>query len=291
MVSLLKLALGTLQALALMVRQRPRALLLTGGWMGFPVALAAWLLRVPSVVYLPDLEPGLAIKALAPLVKRIALHRGVSQRFFPKRECAVVGYPLRASLRNARRAAGIERFGLTEEKRTLLVTGGSLGARRINQALLPILPALLDDGWQVLHITGAGNWQETQAALAETNYEHYQVFPYLDDMGLALAAADLALSRAGASALAEYPYFALPAILAPLSRSWRYQQVNANFLAQKGAAVILPDEQLPERILPTIRDLAADDGAKLKVMRERAAALAIGDGAEKLAAVLLECAG
>ena len=288
--SALLLGVGTLQALALMVRRRPRVLLLTGGWMGLPVALAAWLLRVPSVIYLPDIEPGLAIRALAPLTRRVAVNVAESAAFFPKRHCTVVGYPLRKAFTTADRAAGIARFGLSAERQTLLVFGGSLGARSLNRALLPILPALMDDGWQVLHITGVGNWEETLAEIGDASYGNYQVFPYLEDIGLAMAAADLIVSRAGASVLAEYPYYAAPSILVPLARSWRYQQVNANYLAQRGAAVVLPEEDLTAGLLPMMRDLSSEGGEALVRMRERAAALAERDGAGRLAGELLELA-
>ena len=289
--SALLLGVGTLQALALMVRRRPRVLLLTGGWMGLPVALAAWLLRVPSVIYLPDIEPGLAIRALAPLAKRIAVNVAESAAFFPKRHSAVVGYPLRKAFTTADRAAGIARFGLSAGRLTLLVFGGSLGARSLNRALLPILPTLIDDGWQVLHITGVGNWEDTLAEIGDASYGNYQVFPYLEEIGLAMAATDLIVSRAGASVLAEYPYYAAPSILVPLARNWRYQQVNANYLADRGAAVVLPEEELVSRLLSTIRGLSSEGGKTLARMREQAAALAEQDGAERLATELLELAG
>ncbi len=282
-----QLLIGLIQALVLLARQRPKAILLTGGWMGFPVALAAWFWRVPTMIYLPDIEPGLAIKALAPFVKRIAIHVPQSACFFPRREVRVVGYPLRRNFRRASRDTGIKQLGLSAERRTLLIMGGSLGARSLNQALQRILSDLILDGWQVLHITGTANWSMVSGE-ESTSLEHYHPFPYLEEIGLALAAADLVVSRAGASVLAEYPYHGTPSILIPLARTWRYQQVNAEYLRENGAAVILPEEQVIEGLLTAIRQLVGGDGQNLLWMRAKARSLATRGGEEKLAKAVLE---
>src|SRR5579871_1809300 len=138
--SVVKLIIGTLQALLLILRERPRALFLTGGWVGWPVALAGWLLRVPSLIYLPDIEPGIAIKALRPFVTRVATTTDASAPFFRAGQTVVTGYPVRASMLKATRADGIAYFKLDPAKKTLLVTGGSRGARSINNAVIEIVP-------------------------------------------------------------------------------------------------------------------------------------------------------
>jgi UDP-N-acetylglucosamine--N-acetylmuramyl-(pentapeptide) pyrophosphoryl-undecaprenol N-acetylglucosamine transferase len=120
----------------------------------------------------------------------------------------------------------------------LLVFGGSKGARSINRALLEALPGLLPE-MQVLHISGNLDWPEVEAARSALSTgeaaawaERYHAFPYLhDEMGAALAAADLVVARAGASTLGEFPALGLPAILVPYPHAWRYQKVNADYLA------------------------------------------------------------
>ncbi|MCC7209067.1 MAG: hypothetical protein IT323_17280, partial [Anaerolineae bacterium] len=130
------------------------------------------------------------------------------------------------------------------------------------------------------------DWPAVQArrdALPPGEQARYRAFPYLHgDMGLAMAAADLAVSRAGASTLGEYPHFGLPAILAPLAFAWRYQQVNADWLAAHGAAVRLDNERLADELLPTIRAILSDP-ARLETMRNAARGLAGGDVAGTIA--------
>ncbi len=157
--SLVKLILGTLQALWLIMQERPRALFLTGGWVGWPVALAAWLLRRPSLIYLPDIEPGLAIKALRPFVTRVATTTDASAIYFRPGQTVATGYPVRRSMQAATRQAGIAHFGLDPAKRTLLVWGGSRGARSINTALMAAVPELIAAGLQIVHVTGTLDWE------------------------------------------------------------------------------------------------------------------------------------
>ena len=290
--SALRLAAGLLLALWLIVRLRPRALLLTGGWSGLPVALAAWLMRMPALIFLPDIEPGATIRLLRRFVSRVALTVPDSARWFPDVPTVVTGYPLRRAFTEATRAAGQAHFGLDPQRRTLLVFGGSRGARSINRALLAVLPQLLAEGVQVLHVSGELDWPEVsaqRAALADAS--GYQAFPYLHhEMGLAQAAADLALSRAGASVLAEFPQAGLPALLVPYPWAWRYQKTNADWLVARGAALHMEDARMDEELLPTLRALLRDE-ARLQRMRAAARALAQPEGARRLAAELLQLAG
>ena len=292
LVSVVNLAIGAAQALRLMLRRKPQALLLTGGWVGLPVALAAWVMRVPVMIYLPDIEPGLTIRVLQRFARRIAVTVAESVVYFPAKKVIVTGYPVRRSVADAKREAAAAHFGLDPQRKTLLVFGGSRGARSINTALLDILPQLLADGIQVIHITGTLDWPQIEArrkALADS--AHYHAFPYLhDEMGLGLAAADLVVSRAGASVLGEFPLFGLASILVPYPHAWRYQKVNADYLAERGAAIRLDDEHMAHDLLPTIRSLLGD-AERLSQMRAKAAALAQPGAAHLLALELARLAG
>jgi UDP-N-acetylglucosamine--N-acetylmuramyl-(pentapeptide) pyrophosphoryl-undecaprenol N-acetylglucosamine transferase len=132
------------------------------------------------------------------------------------------------------------------------------------------LSALLDQV-QIIHITGELDWAIVEAKAKELTgiqAARYHAFSYLDEeMGAALAAADFALSRAGASTLGEYPLFGLPAMLVPYPYAWRYQKVNADFLVKHGAAVMLEDDKLSNHLLPTVRNLLSQP-QKLASMRE-----------------------
>ena len=287
--SCMKLTLGTMQAIKLLRECRPQALLLTGGWANLPLALASRLLGIPSVVYLPDIEPGLTIRVLRHFARRIAITVGESARYFAPGKSVLTGYPLGQSRLTATRAAALRHFGLDGRRKTLLVFGGSQGARSINMAFGDILEWLLADGWQTLHVTGELDWDRSQKQLGKlAKAAHYHGFPYLhDDMGLALAAADLALCRAGASVLGELPHFGAPAILVPYPYAWRYQKVNADYLSERGAALRLDDADMAEQLYPTIKSLH-DDESRLTKMRANSKALATADGARRLAQLLIE---
>ncbi|HYO88269.1 MAG TPA: UDP-N-acetylglucosamine--N-acetylmuramyl-(pentapeptide) pyrophosphoryl-undecaprenol N-acetylglucosamine transferase, partial [Candidatus Limnocylindrales bacterium] len=187
LVSAAQLTAGTAQAVGLLRKRRPDALLLTGGWVGLPAALAARALNTPALIYLPDIEPGLAIKRLAPLVRRVATTVADSAAFFPEAKTVVTGYPIRVAMRRATREAGQAHFGLDGARPTLLVFGGSRGARSINQGVLAAAADVLTAGAQIIHVTGTLDWEADSAqhaALAAENplvAAHYHLFPYLHD--------------------------------------------------------------------------------------------------------------
>jgi UDP-N-acetylglucosamine--N-acetylmuramyl-(pentapeptide) pyrophosphoryl-undecaprenol N-acetylglucosamine transferase len=292
--SLVKIVRGTWRAWRLAVKHRPRALFLTGGWATFPAALGCWLRGVPIVVYVPDIEPALGVQVISRFARLVLTPVPESAGYFARNTCVeAVGYPLRRALLSADRETAQAHFGLDQQRRTLLVFGGSLGARSLNTALAAILPDVLAEGVQVLHISGKADWQAVQArraALDATAQRHYHAFPYLHEtMGLALAAADLVICRAGASVLGELTHFGLPSILVPYPHAWRYQKVNADWLVARGAALRLDDERLASDLLPTVRALL-NDSERLRAMREAARHAAVPNAAERIAERLLDVA-
>jgi len=173
-----------------------------------------------------------------------------------------------------------------------LVTGGSKGARSINMAVLKNLKELLDVA-QVIHITGSLDWETIESnarQLPEELKHRYQIMPYLHEMGAALAAADLVLSRAGASSLGEYPLFGLPAVLVPYPYAWRYQKVNADYLAERNAAIVLQDELLDDNLLPVIKDILMNEN-KRNAMRAAMNDLSQPRAADEIASQLVKLAG
>jgi len=287
--NLMQLSRGYRQSKQILSRYHPDVMFFTGGYVAVPMALAGSKYR--SLLYVPDIEPGLALKTIARFADQIAVTTDDSLRFFARQtKTSVTGYPTRPELIGMKRETAIEGFGLSADLPTLLVFGGSKGARSINMALIPALKTLLKT-MQIIHISGHLDWeivQRKKQQIPEELKSRYRAYPYLhDQMGAALAGADLALSRAGASTLGEFPAFGLPAILVPYPHAWRYQYVNANYLAGKGAAVVITDQQLPELLLPTVRDLMIDQ-SKLKEMNQAMRALAKPEAAAHIAHILLE---
>ncbi|HXF70375.1 MAG TPA: UDP-N-acetylglucosamine--N-acetylmuramyl-(pentapeptide) pyrophosphoryl-undecaprenol N-acetylglucosamine transferase, partial [Thermoflexus sp.] len=290
-----RLARGTAQAKRAMARGRPHGVFTTGGFVSIPAALAAAWSGVPIVVYLPDLEPGLAVRFLARLAAQVAVTAPEAQAAF-RRPTVVTGYPVRRALVEAARARevarerGLARWGFTGELPVVLVFGGSRGARRLNRAVARHLEALTAEA-QVLHLTGALDleaMQERRAALPSERQSRYRPVAYLDEeMGEALAMADLAVCRAGASTLGELPLFGLPAVLVPYPYVRRHQAHNAAYLVRQGGAVMIPDEEIEDRLGEVVGDLLRSPG-RLREMRQRMAALARPEAADRLAALVME---
>jgi len=171
----------------------------------------------------------------------------------------------------------------------LLVFGGSKGARSINNAVLANLAALLEQV-QLVHITGELDWPAVEAKVKELNpsqVNRYHAFAYLhEEMGAALAAADLAVSRAGASTLGEFPLFGLPAVVVPYPYAWHYQKVNADTLVERGAAVMVEDGSLSSLLLPIVNDLLGHP-QKLAAMRSAMLSLSHPEAAEEIGRQIL----
>lgn len=269
---------------------RPDVMMFTGGYVAAPMAVAGR--GIPTLLYVPDIEPGLALKFLAGFADRIAVSTDDSQRYFSKK-VVVTGYPVRPDLKGWTRKRGRAALQLRDDVPVVLVAGGSKGARSINEALIHCLPGMLRLA-QVVHITGQGEWDAVSAAtagLTRIQMRRYRAFPYLHkEMGAALAAADIAVMRAGASTLGELPLVGLPAILVPYPHAWRYQRVNAEYLAAHKAALVLRDQDLDSKLLPTVQTLLRSP-ARLRSMHAAMRSLARPDAAQALAGQLFELGG
>lgn len=287
-----RLGWSVLLAAGIIGRYRPHVLFMTGGYVNAPVAVAARLRRVPAAIYLPDIEPGSAIRKLSRFVNQVACTASDSQVFFQEGKTTVTGYPVRSEFREAAKmskADALARFELQPTRKTLLVFGGSRGARSINRALMSIMPELLGE-IQIIHVSGNLDWPEVSAnseKLPESSRAYYRPYAYLhEEMSVAWRAADLVVARAGAGILGESPAMGTPTILIPYPYAWRYQKVNADYLAERGAAIRLDDERLGEELLPVVRNLISDN-ERLGAMAAAARALDMPGAAGELSDVLM----
>jgi len=283
---------GIFAAWKILTRFKPDVMFFTGGFVAFPVALAGR--NVPKLLYVPDIEPGWALKATAKFADRVALIAEDSRTYFSgHRGLTVTGHPVRQGLTSWNKNDARKEFGFSSEHPILLVFGGSKGARAINRAVIAVLPQLLAE-MQVLHLTGTLDWDEVRAAqesLPADLVPRYRAFPYLhEQMGAAYTAADLVLSRAGASSVGEFPLFGLPAILVPYPHAWRYQKVNADYLTRHGAAIMVPNDELPEKIPPLLLGLMRDSVQRTK-MQTAMRSLSNPNAAETIGNLLFELGG
>lgn len=272
------------RARSLLASKRPDVVFVTGGYACTAVTLAAWLQRIPVVIYLPDVVPGLAIRFLSRFASRLLVTSEKSYQFFDRDKVTVTGYPVRPEIYTLDRSQARRDLGLDVAETTLLVFGGSRGAQSINRATVAGLRQLLAAA-QVVHVTGKldADWVAgATRSLPPELSARYHPHAYLHDMPKAFVAADLAVARAGAATLGEFPAAGLPAVLVPYPYSGQHQVPNAEYLAESGAARILADEALDKELVPSVLELLHND-KRLAGMRQSAAALARPDAAEAIA--------
>jgi UDP-N-acetylglucosamine--N-acetylmuramyl-(pentapeptide) pyrophosphoryl-undecaprenol N-acetylglucosamine transferase len=278
-------------ALAVLDRVRPDVVVGFGGYVCVPAYLAARRRRLPLVVHEGNALPGLANRVGSRFAARVATS-------FPGtrlRRAEYVGLPLRRMIatldRPALRAEGRAAFGLDQDRPTLLVTGGSQGARRINEAVTGARPALRAAGVQVLHVVGPANLPAEPGGEVEPGLPPYVTVPYVDRMDLAYAAADLAVCRAGAGTVTETAATGLPAVFVPLPIGNGEQARNAEPVVAAGGGLVVADAAFTaEWVAATVPGLARD-ADRLAAMSSAASGLVRRDADERLARIVLEVGG
>ncbi len=266
-----------------------------GGYVCIPVARAAEKTGVPVVLHEQNSVAGMANKYLAKKASAVCLTYEASAESLPtKAPVTVTGNPVRRSVIEADRAAGRALYGLADDDFMLLVFGGSLGARHINEALVALKDELMSrPNLHVVHITGPKELESVQEALALTDEEaaRWHVMGYQDRMGETLAAADAIVSRAGATSLAEISALAIPALLVPYPFATAdHQTTNARAWVESGAAFMMPDDQLETEAFREKLFALIDDEAVRASMVEAARAQKTGEAAALLADVVARAA-
>ena len=284
-------AIGFVQSLWHLFLFMPDVVFAKGGSVSVPVCLAARVYRIPVVIHDSDAVAGRANRFLSRFSARIAIAYPSAARFFPKEKTAVTGNPVRASILGGDAARAEKKHGLRPEKPLVLILGGSLGARSLNQSFGKVLPNLLREV-QVIHQTGTGNYDEAVALAGElgikADRDGYFPVPFLSgpELGDALARADVVVSRAGAGTISELAAAGKAAILVPLPFAANDEQrMNAFEVAGQGGAIVLEQQNLGEHILfskidELLKDpaLRADMAEKIRVFYNPEAANMIADG-------------
>ncbi len=274
-------------ALDVVDRLRPEVVVGFGGYVSVPAYLAARRRHVPIVVHEGNALPGIANKVGA----RLTTHVATSFPATPLRHAVYTGLPIRRMIstldRPAVRAEARRTFGLDPDRPTLLVTGGSQGARRLNQSVSAAHRALADAGVQVLHVAGPAG---EASAVRHEGEPPYVVVPYVDRMDLAYAAADLVVCRAGANTVTETAAVGLPAVFVPLPIGNGEQELNARPVVDAGGGLLVQDGAFtPEWVEATLPALLGD-GERLHQMSTAAADLIPRDADEQLARMVLAAA-
>jgi len=256
-----------------------------GGYAAAPAYSAARKEGVPLVLHEANARPGLANR----LGARYTPWVGVAFEGTPLPHATFVGMPLRVEIEELDRAAArpeaAGEFGLATDRPTLLVTGGSLGARRINQTIAARAAELTAAGWQVLHIQGG------RGELSDPGIDGYRLLDYCDRMDLALAIADFSVARAGAATVSEFAALGLPAVYVPFPIGNGEQRYNAAGVIRAGGGLLVDDAAfdpswVDASLLPLLSDRAAVDD-----MGRRAASAGVRDGSDRMVALVRSALG
>jgi UDP-N-acetylglucosamine--N-acetylmuramyl-(pentapeptide) pyrophosphoryl-undecaprenol N-acetylglucosamine transferase len=230
--------------------------------------IAAWLYRIPVLIHDSDAVAGMANKFMSRFATKIAIAYPSARAFFPADKVALTGNPVRADILEGSRERGYQELGLDPNKKTLLVIGGSLGAMKLNEAVLHVLPELLREGVQVVHQTGKEHFALIEHSVKEAGIEPGGASGYIPKaffspelLGDVYALADLVISRAGAGSIAELAAYGKAVILIPLlSAANDEQKKNAYSIAHIGGASVVEETNLGEHLLlKDIQDLLSDD--------------------------------
>ncbi|RJP24807.1 MAG: undecaprenyldiphospho-muramoylpentapeptide beta-N-acetylglucosaminyltransferase [Candidatus Abyssobacteria bacterium SURF_5] len=291
--ALLKMAVGLVQSIAVLSRFRPQVVIGTGGYASMPPVLAASLLRMPSLIHEQNCVPGKANRVCSRFVDVVTVHFEKSRAYFPVKNALVVGNPIRSDflpqrLETIDKAESKRSLGLSQEKFTVFLLGGSRGAHSLNVAVVDALPHLDPRRFQLICMTGTDDfrWVRDSCERAGINAA---VFPFIDDMVRAYGAADVVVSRAGASTLAELAAVGVPAILVPYPHATdRHQELNARVLVEAGAALMmlngdLRGDSLAEKLLAL-----ADEPSRLNAIHTAISQFAMPDAAERVVNLLFE---
>lgn len=269
-------AIGFFQSLWILKTFSPKYLVSTGGYASLPVVLAAGALGIPILLHEQNVLPGAVNRISQRFARKVFLSFPESLNYM---KGEVIGNPVRREIIEARRQEARRRLNLSPDQRAVLVMGGSQGSKKINETVLSALDDLPDQV-KVLHIIGNRDFGWVKRYLEGKKMRNYQALPYLHAMADALAAADLVVSRAGATAIAEFLVCGVPMVLIPFPYAAEdHQRLNARAVAEKGAAVVLEDKELtPAKFNELIADSSLDYGK----MRECARRLARPHAAERI---------
>ena len=277
-------------------QQQPVAAVTFGGYVSFPLARAAARAQLPLAIHEQNAVPGLANRVASRWADKIAISvPGSASRFRRPERCVVTGNPVRDEIagldRQAQRAAARENFELHPDRRTLLIFGGSQGARTLNRAIVDAHHLWGDTDLQVLHATGRSAYEETATAWAKARETdrgpRVKLVDFIDSMADAYAAADLVVCRAGATSIAELTTLGIPSVLVPYPHATRdHQTENAMALARAGGARVIEDDALDGHTLVKVCRPLLDDDEELAVLAEGSRAFGRPDAAANVARLI-----
>lgn len=229
----------------------PSAIIGMGGYISFPAVILGRMLGIPTFIHEQNFLPGLANRMLSKFCDKVAISFEESAKYFPRNKTVYTGNPIRPGIFGIDPETAFEELRLSSEKFTVLVFGGSLGAKKINTTVTDILPGIKDlkEHLQFIHITGKNDLDRVAKKYEDAGF-YSRIFPYMHNIGIAYAAADLIICRAGATTISELKVLAKTAILVPYPFATdNHQDFNALSLVSRGNAIVIKDNQFTKEFL------------------------------------------
>lgn len=288
-----RLARGIRRSLSILRNFKPDIIFAKGGFVSLPVGLAASLLKIPYVIHESDLRAGISNRTLAKWATKVAVGFPVKNYHdLPKEKLVYTGSPIRSELLMIDKKKAQKHFGLHADKPVIMVTGGGLGSQSLNDVVVTALPKLLED-YQIIHITGEKDIEHVRfrlRAFSREELQGYHVFSFLrEDMPKALVAADVVITRAGATALAELAVLGKPALVVP-HPGLTDQAINAKTFARAGAVRNLPQASLTPAVLLRELHRITDSTKEQELLAKSIAEFAKADAAKELAELIITIA-
>ena len=288
----IKLLASLVRSNKILNRFQPNAVVGVGGYASGPLLYVATRKGIPALIQEQNSYAGLANKWLAERVQKICVAYDKMDQFFPSNKLILTGNPVRQDIlsANSKRAEALDFFKLSSDRKIILIIGGSLGARTINQSIENDISKIINAGVQLIWQTGRFYFKEVKQKLAGAHTSQLHLFEFLKEMDLAYAAADLVISRAGALSISELCLVGKPVVFVPSPNVTEdHQTKNAMALVSQNAAIMVPDDQARDQLVDKVLELLQDE-VKKEELRSNISRLGKPDAAESIAKEILKLA-
>ena len=288
----IKLATSIIQSLVIIKKFTPDVVISCGGYVAGPVGWVATKMDIPLIIQEQNSFPGVTNRMLGKNAALIFTAFDEAEKYFAKERTQLAGNPTRKSLRGVNRKEALKAFNFSNDKKTLLILGGSGGAKSINDAMQEHIETLHNDlGLQIIWQCGKRYYDKLRKDIKPQNFEHLRLKDFIHDMPAAYTAADLVISRAGALSCSELALTGKPSILVPSPNvAGDHQTKNAQSMVVNGAAKLVADDELEKRLAKVVQEII-DDEKQLTEMSKAAKNLARPNAAEEIATETLKLVG
>lgn len=289
-----KLVASLARAVRIVSRFNPDVVVGLGGYASTPILKAAQLSDVPTILWEGNSYAGMANRVLAKKAKAVCVAYEGMERFFPKSEIAVTGNPIRGNFSKVERKSkeALKYFGLSGERPIVMVTGGSLGARVLNESVMVYIETIAtEQKFDLIWQTGSSYFSEMQERTAHIEMANVWMQPFISRMDYAYSVADLVISRAGGSAIAELSLLGRAVVFVPSSQvAENHQYENAKSICSKGGALMVTDDRAVEELMPLAQEVVIDS-ARISQLEHKIKQFAYPDAATDIANIVLREAG